>query len=232
MVVIKREVRRRLAVVRSAVIETTFPRRCAGCGWRGTWVCDSCLSELRLYSSHWCDRCGIPVTHLCRCVQVPGSIARVRSAGPYELWLKSAIRLVKYDGESARAAHLATLLLSPLSDLGPVDALVPVPLHRERIRERGFNQAELLATALAMSSGVAVNPMIYRSRNTLHQVGLSAAERAANVAGAFSLRGDLDKSMKRVVLVDDVFTTGATVHECAVTLQKGGVEQVSALTLC
>ncbi len=190
------------------------------------------MSEIELYSSPWCDRCGIPDGKLCRCVQVAGSITRVRSAGPYELWLKNAIHLVKYDGQSARALHLAHLLLSPLSDLGPVDALVPVPLHKERIRERGFNQAELLAAALASTSGVPVKPLIYRSRNTVHQVGLSAAERAANVANAFSLRGDLDRSMRRVVLVDDVFTTGATVSECAITLQKSGVEQVSALTLC
>jgi ComF family protein len=158
-------------------------------------------------------------------------IERVRSAGPYDGWLKTAIHLFKFEGESARAEHLAKLLAFPLADLSDVDALVPVPLHPQRLKERGFNQAELLASMTGKAAGLPVRDLLVRTRDTVHQVGLSAEDRASNVAGAFAAKDVIERGIRHVVLVDDVFTTGATTGECATALRSGGVFRVSVLTL-
>jgi len=114
----------------------------------------------------------------------------------------------------------------------PPDAIVPVPLHPLRRRERGFDQAELLAAALAEATRIAVRPgLLLRTRYTDPQIGLRPHERRENVKGAFELRHPLPGSGVRVLLVDDVYTTGATLEECAGTLRKGGAGAVYALTV-
>ena len=213
-------------------IDAVFPKRCAVCGFRGSWVCHQCLAETRLFDPPWCPRCGIPVSGRCRCSFVPDFIERLRSAGPYDGWLRESVHLVKYQGESSRADHLAALLAPVLVDLGHVDALVAVPLHRHRLRERGFNQAGHIAEALAKIAGIPVWDALSRIRDTPHQVGLSADQRAENIHGAFRFRETPSMKPARVVLVDDVFTTGATLRECAAVLEAAGVSSISALTVC
>jgi ComF family protein len=145
--------------------------------------------------------------------------------------LREAVHLVKYAGESDRASHLAALVEPTIRDLN-VEALTPVPLHPNRLRERGFNQAELIAEALSRSKGVPVWKAIARVRDTPHQVVLGREERARNVVGAFTWREDLPLRPARVTLVDDVFTTGATLGACAAVLRDAGVVHVDAVTVC
>ena len=109
------------------------------------------------------------------------------------------------------------------------DAVVPVPLHRARRRKRGFNQAELLARGVAEKINATVSDTLKVVRTTRDQVELSAAQRRANVAGAYAARNTLSG---RVLLVDDVFTTGATMSACAATLVEAGAKEVHALSLC
>jgi len=139
---------------------------------------------------------------------------------------------MKYDGESARARHLSELIQPWLGSFNSVEALVAVPLHANRLRERGFNQSELLATHLSAASSIPVWPALVRTRDTLHQVDLAADEREANVRGAFAARDGTLMRPSSVILIDDVFTTGATMAECARTLQARGVTSVYALTIC
>jgi ComF family protein len=142
------------------------------------------------------------------------------------------VHLIKYQGESSRVEHLAPFALASMQTLRSPGVLVPVPLHRQRIRERGFNQSALLAGAMADLSGIEVRDCLLRVRDTPHQVGLTASERASNVKGAFAVR-EMPSGMPRtVVLVDDVFTTGATIAACAEVLRHHGASTIAALTIC
>jgi ComF family protein len=113
-----------------------------------------------------------------------------------------------------------------------IDIIMPVPLHKKRLKERGFNQALLLAHRMSQTHCVPYCcDNLYRARPTRPQVGLTGEERVRNVAGAFALRQPEDVAGRNVVLVDDVFTTGATMNECASVLKQAGAAQVTALTL-
>ncbi|HEY7035933.1 MAG TPA: ComF family protein [Thermomicrobiales bacterium] len=227
--------RRVTAILRltgDAAVEALYPRRCAGCGRRGYWVCADCDAALRRFARPWCDRCGAPPDLIpCRCTELPDALAIVRSVALDDGWLRSAVRSFKYAGESARADHLGALLLPLLADLPPFDALVPVPLHRQRERRRGYNQARLLAEAAAHTDSFRVEEPLLRTRPTHQQVGLDAEARRANVRGAFAVKTGTAVHGKQFVLVDDVLTTGSTLGNCAETLVAGGAAWVGAVTL-
>jgi ComF family protein len=221
-----------LGIAGDAVVETLYPRRCAGCGRRGSWVCQDCDAALRPFARPWCERCGAPPLQIsCRCAELAPELAVVRSAALDDGWLRAAVRSFKYSGETARAGHLAALLPPLLADLPSFDALVPVPLHPRRERRRGYNQARLLATAAGNRVTMPVEEALIRIRPTSQQVGLDAESRRANVRGAFLVKDDADVVGRRFVLVDDVLTTGSTLGNCAVTLVAGGAAWVGAVTL-
>jgi ComF family protein len=221
-----------LRIVGDAVVETVYPRRCAGCGRRGRWVCDECARSVRRFAPPWCERCGAPAgLAVCRCADLPGTIAVIRSAALDEAWLRDAIRSFKYAGETARADHLAALLVPLLADLPSVDGLVPVPLHPRRERRRGYNQARKLGARVAAASGIALDEVLVRTRSTAQQVGLDAAARRANVRGAFAVRAGRNVRGGSYLLIDDVLTTGATLGNCADTLVTAGAAWVGAMTL-
>lgn len=150
---------------------------------------------------------------------------------------RSAIHRLKYRGKSALAARLVSALGQTVrSDATlnalPFDWVVPVPLHARREHRRGFNQSELLAHALAPELKVPFQNALKRTRATPPQVGLSAKERLENVRGAFALAPRFQVvAGAHILLVDDVFTTGATLRECAVVLKEAGAQSVCAVTL-
>lgn len=216
------------------LIETVYPRRCAGCGRRGRWVCDRCAARLTVFQPPWCPRCGAPEGQpntRCRCGQLPESLDRVRSTTLYAGWLRQAIIAFKYEGERARADHLGACLVDAVAALLPADALVPVPLHQRRLRERGYNQAALLAHRVSAVVGVPVTEALIRTRPTPQQVGLDAARRQANVRGAFAAAPGAEVDGLRFILIDDVLTTGATLGACAEVLRVAGAASVAAATL-
>jgi ComF family protein len=157
------------------------------------------------------------------------------SLGPYEGGLRALVHELKYRGRQRVAARLADLIAADLrarAVLTTGAVLVPVPLHPRRKRERGFNQSEVLARALARRLPVAVCPQaLARRRDTPPQTGLSAAGRRRNVAGAFAVRQAARVAGRVVVLIDDVLTTGATAHACARLLRQAGAAEVRLLTL-
>ena len=185
--------------------------RCAGCGEPGSWFCVACRVE--------CE----PVTH-------DGRIP-IRGAGAHVGPLRAAVRRLKYGGEPALAQDLGALVALELArDLAcgvRVDAVVPVPLHRSRAATRGYDQAALLAHAVAAHTGLPLQPALHRIRGGRPQVELDRAARAANIRGAFvaeagSLRG------LRVALIDDVATTGATLVDAATAARAAGARSVRA----
>jgi ComF family protein len=145
--------------------------------------------------------------------------------------LRGAIVQFKYHGEWARAAHLGEPLATTIAHMQQVDALVPVPLHPSRLRQRGFNQSLLLAQHAGGLLGVDVKEALIRTRRTDAQVNLGADERQANVAGAFAGQPHISVAGLSVVLIDDVVTTGSTLSACADALVGAGAASVMAASL-
>lgn len=149
----------------------------------------------------------------------------------YEGSLRSLIHLFKYSGMKPLSAPLAELLGRVIPPEEEFDAVVPVPLHWKKQWERGFNQSELLARRLAKQRHIPMLRALKRKRSTATQAGLASASRRRNVAGAFVVRGNAALAGKKLLLIDDVMTTGATASACAAALKRGGAKSVSLLTL-
>jgi competence protein ComFC len=213
-------------------IDFVYPKRCAGCDRRGTWLCDNCATALQLFTIPWCDRCGVPGTYLrCRCQSTPANLKQVRSVGPFDGWLRGAVVKFKYHGEWGRTPQLGALLASTIAQLHDVDALIPVPLHSTRLRQRGFNQSLLLAQYAGEVLTVEVKEALVRTRRTEAQVSLGAQERKANVAGAFAVQPNIAVAGLSIALIDDVVTTGSTLSACAEVLNAAGAASIKAVSL-
>ena len=178
-----------------------------------------------------CDRCWTSIAATAPSFSLAASV-RARAIGEYEGTLREILHALKYDGRRTVARRLAQMMADCGADvLAGADAVVPVPLHRRRLRERGFNQSDDLARGLGLPILVALR----RPRNTPPQVDLPAATRRTNVRDAFVVAreggtgsGALANSI--LVLVDDVTTTGATLEACARVLRRAGAREVRALT--
>jgi ComF family protein len=226
-----------------AVLTVLFAPTCAACEQlldhpsRGP-VCDRCWRSILPLTPPLCDACGdplpawrtisVPLARCARCRRVRRHISRSRAIGAYDGALRAIVHALKYDGRRSLAGTLAVLMRERgASVLDGADAVVPVPLHPSRRRERGFNQAADLARRLPLP----VVPALRRIRATAAQAGLPAGRRHRNVRGAFAVtRRAAALCGKTVVLVDDVSTTGATLEACAWALRESGVADVRALT--
>lgn len=223
---------RALQAISQFAIDLVYPCRCAGCGRRGTWLCEECDAALARFVSPFCHCCGVPNSiNACQCDTTPAILSRVRSVGPYAGWLREAIIRFKYEGEWARAQQFGPLLAESMMDLVPCDALVPVPLHPRRYRQRGYNQARLLANQVGGDLGIDVRDALLRRRATNPQARLGVTDRVSNVKGAFALHPDENVEGQDLVLVDDVITTGSTLATCATALYGAGARSVAVVTI-
>ena len=237
-----------MAARAARALQWLWPSTCAECRTapampENPFFCSPCWGMMPHVSKPWCPRCGLPFvspaallhspTHLCAaCREREPYFDRARSAVAYQGVAASAIHLMKYQRRRLLARPLGGLLLPLLEELGPVDGVVPVPLHVQRLREREFNQALALAQVVCRSTGWPLWwHVLERTRPTRAQVGLDAAERRRNVRRAFNLRSGGDVDGKRLLLVDDVMTTGSTVQECARVLKRAGAGTVQVLTI-
>ena len=215
-----------------AVREAIWPRRCPGCGMRGTWVCAECLERAPLWTPPWCARCGIPDSIGCLCRDLPDAVDAARSAGRYGDWLETAIRRLKYSGEFARAAHLGELLPDMFDDLPSPDVVIPVPLHPRRLRQRGYNQSSLLAqAALGRQRAIIDESIVSRIVDTPPQARLSGEARQRNMQSAFRVNPARLQATAHVLIVDDVMTTGATIGELARVLRQAGARRIDVVTV-
>ncbi len=221
--------------------------------WMHRFLCDICAQAFQAVRSPLCPQCGQPFAsshgpdHVCgQCQEHPFRFSAARAAGLYEGGLRTAIQQLKYQGRDALAQPLGSFLWQTLRhhwDPAQIDRVIPVPLHPRRLRQRGFNQAALLVREwprLAKRQGYQVPPdwidrrTLRRERPTQPQTGLKREERVTNLRRAFQVNprksGPGVKHL-RVLLVDDVMTTGTTADACAQTLLAAGAAEVRVLTL-
>ena len=228
----------------SQFVDFLFPPRCVGCRRLGVWLCAECLDQVLRVAPPVCARCGTMVAAdgLChRCQTAPLHIECIRSVFCFEGVLRDALHRFKYRGLTALAASLGGLMAAYWTQHPvPADVVVPVPLHAARRRERGYNQAALLAREMVRQAAASHyadqaeldvdEQALVRQHATSPQVELDRRRRKENVRGAFRCSGQ-ELVGKQVLLIDDVCTTGATLEACAAALYSGGVGGVRALTL-
>lgn len=217
-------------------LDFLFPKWCIGCSREGDFICHSCYQLLPRVKPPVCPRCGNPqsISTLCpSCVNWRAAIDGIRAPFRFEGIIRKAIHQLKYKNLRALSEPLARLLSDYyLSNPLPGEVLVPVPIHEKRLRERGYNQSSLLAQKLSKFTYLpVVDNCLIRRRHALPQTKTrTAEERRSNVSDAFSCRDQRLKN-RRVLLVDDVATSGATLDACAVALKAAGANSVWGLTL-
>lgn len=220
------------------LFDLLFPPNCTHCKAANSWLCPTCLANIPFITSAVCDHCGTPVnSDTSACLHCRNHslqfIDGIRAAAYFEdNPIRSAIHDLKYNNHRVIATILAEILVDTYRryDLR-ADVIVPVPLHGSRIKERGYNQSELLANELGDMLGLPINnTTLQRIRKTKSQMRLGVEERHKNVADAFRC---IDKQLanQKVLLIDDVYTTGSTLNACAAALKQADVASVWGLTL-
>lgn len=224
------------ARIGNMALDLLYPKLCVGCGKEGAFICNSCYRSMLRIVPPVCPLCGTPQASgvLCyHCISHLTAIDGIRSAFQFNGITRKAIHQMKYGNLRAIAGCLAEQLFDFLASHDiPAGVLVPVPLHPKRLRERGYNQSQLIAEKLAKKMGLPViSNCLLRNRPTPPQARTqNAKERWANVIGAFICQ-DNKLSGQQVLLIDDVTTSGATLEACASVLKDAGVASVWGLTL-
>jgi ComF family protein len=226
-----------------AAISIVTPPECCVCGLGlfndGSPVCDSCQTRLNLYKGERCQKCGVALPEgaasICpECRTKKSSLAFVVAVGPYEEPLSEMILALKFKRLTAVAPKLSEMLADVLWEDGRVGSdwvLVPVPLSAMSGRRRGFNQSELIASGLSKSLGVPLlTNALSKVRETREQASLSRLYRLSNLTGAFRAEEKAVQGRK-ILLVDDITTTGSTLEACAKELRRTGASKVAAAVI-
>ena len=201
------------------------------------YICGNCWHDIQFLEPPWCDICGVPdVNGRCdECAISPPRYGKLRSIAFYQTTLQQAIHLFKFEKKNVFAKHLIQLINAHVPtdcSITEYDFILPVPIHRKRLRERGFNQAALLAKGIAQVGGVPLlTNVLVRHRHTVAQSSLDSEARQQNIIGAFEIRNPDVIRNKRILIIDDVFTTGATIREAVNELWKADPAEIDVLTL-
>lgn len=239
----------------SAILDVLFPKRCVGCGRIGDYFCGSCAKSIQVIGEReaicpMCGRLSLDGRRHPNCLTLY-SIDGLTSFFRYRGVVKKGIKAIKYrlisdlvasfvdlvPGENIEKLgnsfhrHASHNLEREGRDMGPI--LVPIPLHSSRLRNRGFNQANLLGIQISRRLGFpSPSDVLVRTRQTIPQVEMKdRSERLRNMANVFAMRPNAHLHSPNIILVDDVFTTGATMRSAAHTLKRAGAKLVWALTM-
>ncbi len=232
----------------SYIADVIFPPRCTGCTdilsqQSLQTFCPACIEKIRFITGSLCPICGMAFfdspagEHLCgNCLENKPYFSLARSVASYETLILDLIHQFKYGRNIATGRALASFMAEFCFqgfDFTDYSLIIPVPLHIHRLRERSFNQSLILAKSLEKKYQIPVNfSLLKRHKFTLTQTGLDKKEREKNIKGAFIVTDNANKiEDKNIILIDDVYTTGATINQCAKTLIKAGAGKVAVLTL-
>lgn len=230
----------------SGLVDMLFPAQCPTCGVAlaggESPFCSDCLSAVRFTAPPLCTCCGLPFAtpqgadHLCEeCILSPPPFSVARSLGVYEGTLLDAIHLFKYHEKISVGEALGRMMAQALYDslaIADSSLIIPVPLHPRRLRERGFNQSLALARQISKHCSIPLDfSTLRRTVYTEAQVTLAGRQRRTNVRGAFAVTDPGRIRGKKVLLIDDVYTTGSTAAECSKVLIQNGAKEVAVLTL-
>ena len=226
-----------------ALLSLFFPAHCGGCECRlreeesAALLCGECRAKITLLHGHLCPVCSHPMAGIFRCPNCEDRLwhlSMVIAACRHEGLVRELIHRFKYGKDQSLVRPLANLLPSAMQDPRirgkRFDAIVPVPLHPQRERERGFNQSALLSAQLGKYLNLTVRLLLKRTRITASQARFDRQQRMENLAGAFTLRGKISEGVN-LLLVDDVTTTGATLDTCAAVLREAGAAEVCAVSV-
>lgn len=229
----------------AASLDLLFPPSCSYCkkvtGGSDRYLCRDCFSQLKFIKTPYCTCCGRAFSsgsgnHLCgNCLKSSWNFDKARSIFAYEEIIAGLIHELKYSGDMTGLEtfqHLSRQHLI-LNDLNIPDFILPVPLHIKRLRERGFNQALLLAKKIFPEENKRIRyDILLRQTDTPTQTGLSGRERRKNLKNAFIIKRSSELTGRNILILDDVYTTGSTVNECAKVLKTAGCKRVEVLTIC
>ena len=225
-----------ISEARDSFLDLIFPRRCVACNRSGAFICGECESKLPIIGAPRCHRCGNPGPNPCLCIAEATRVwplDGMRSVFEFESPVREAVLAFKYSNLRSVGSVLSGYVGEMLTKDGlEFDVLAPVPLHKRRLRQRGYNQAEIIAQHLGERLGVKVDErLLNRVTYAGPQARASTAdERRTNVARAFQCdAGKLEDV--RVAVVDDVTTTGATLRACAAALKRAGAGEVWGVTV-
>lgn len=234
--------------VRSNILQQTvetalaflYPAQCRVCERQlrlELYMCQTCWQDIQFIEPPWCEICGTPNTKdkCATCATNPPQFGKLRTVAYYEAALQLAIHLFKFEKRKILKKQLTQLITENLPhdcDVAAYDFILPIPIHKKRLRERGFNQATLLADRIANTIGVQVEKdALVRHRNTSPQSSLDREARQTNIVGAFELQKKEVVRNKRILVFDDVYTTGATVREAVKVLWNADPLEIDVLTL-
>jgi ComF family protein len=235
----------KLKDVSKAILDLLFPPSCSYCKEATVdsdkYLCQKCFSQHKFIKTPYCTCCGRVFSsrdenHLCGdCLKSSWAFDKARSLFSYEEVIAGLIHNLKYSEVMTGFNTFRWLSKQStlLDDLTVPDVILPVPLHIKRLRQRGFNQALLLAKALFSDDKKKIrHDLLARQVDTPSQTGLSGIERRKNLRNAFVIKTPSSLNGKNVLIFDDVFTTGSTIHECAKVLKSAGANRIEALTIC
>jgi competence protein ComFC len=217
-----------------SALDLLFPPVCGGCQQMGSRWCEDCQKKVKLLNGILCDICGLPQAQvgICKtCLADKPHFHALRAWTIFEDPIRNVLHKLKYNRDISLGDALAYHILPFVQNLNwQVDLILPTPLGKQRMKERGYNQAAMIAKPLAMALQVDYNEtQLMRKKETITQVGLNKLQRKRNVEGAFQAGASVKR--KNILVMDDVSTTGATLSSIAQALHEAGANQVYALTV-
>jgi competence protein ComFC len=216
-------------------MDILFPPACGGCGKTGWRWCQECQKRTPRIHGPICDRCGIPTSgqNVCeKCRKNPPGYRMMRSWAVFDSPVQNGLHTMKYKRNIALGEALAIQMVEFVKSLQwDIDLLIPVPLGKKRMQERGYNQVALVAQPLAYRTGIRYLPQaLWKARETRSQVGLDVVQRQLNVRNAYQADAR-SVERKSVLLMDDVSTTGSTISACTEALLSAGARDVYGITI-
>jgi ComF family protein len=221
-----------LKEVIKGLLELVFPHFCLGCGKRGVVICEDCAKEVKEIKNP-CQLCGAPqegpVCNFCKDLNLHFDGAR--AGGLYEGILREMLLAFKFRGRMELEVILSNLMVKAIPPYWEIDCVLPVPPHKKSLKERGYSTSLILGAGVAFSLSLPFYPSLLEWRREVkRQVGLGRRERFLNVRGAIGLTSREEVRGKKVLLIDDIMTTGATASACALVLKRAKAQRVWVLT--